>query len=169
VDYTASQVAKLVDAKLRTIQLWADFGILEPVGATQGAGTGVHRRFTITEVRVAALLMPFASIGVPRGVLKRAGDVFRDALLPSKHSGALRPATRDLRKASIRAISGTGHNALQYYVLSDIFTFQVVTDNDGRLVINPMRNDSLWNSRKSHVGVINLNAVLKGLEDFEGA
>lgn len=170
MEYTVAQLAKMVEAQPRTIQLWADFGVLVPTKGTQGAGTGTHRRFSITEVRVAALLVTFARIGVPRGVLKRAADKFRDALSPTYPKSRLQTTLRELRNAANRAIEGKGLNFLHYITDGEIFGLGVVTDQDeagkALLDLRPSGLSSILSeSRSAHMGIIDLSIALKGLKE----
>ncbi len=152
MEYTVAELAKALQVKPRTIQLWADFGILEPIGGTQGAGTGVHRRFDTAEARVAAVLVHLASNGVPRGVLKQTAERFRDALSPSRpKSGLLAPARR-LREAAERAVQGRGLNFLHYITNGGILGYDVITDEDGDPVLNSglIRSRDYWGAAGRH-------------------
>jgi DNA-binding transcriptional MerR regulator len=157
MEYTVSQLASAVQLDLRTVQLWADFGILLPEKGTQGAGTGVHRRFGLLEARIAALLTSFASIGVPRGMLKRLADQFREKLTEESHR---------LRTAVERAASSKGNNFLYYCIGDTVVVFYAITDEHGPAVIDPMADGisaSLMQFRQTHCGILNLNTAMNGL------
>ena len=78
-EFTLAEVARRTGASPRSIQLWANAGALRPVQGTKHAGTGRHRQFTEAEVEIAALLVPFASLGITIGKLARIADAIRRA------------------------------------------------------------------------------------------
>ena len=56
--YTVADIIKATGAKRRTVQFWADKGIIRPTRATQEGGHGVHRSFTRDELIIACLIHP---------------------------------------------------------------------------------------------------------------
>ena len=104
MDRTLSEVAKVTGAKKRTIQVWADTGLIHPSNATSRRGTGVHRRFSEGEVKVAALLTPLANLGLTIGQLEWFAALFRDAVMDGEGNHRDSPeqnALRELRRADL--------------------------------------------------------------------
>jgi hypothetical protein len=60
-EYTLSDLVEVTGAKRRSLQVWADRGVIQPLPDTASAGTGVHRRFSREEAIIACLIHPFAS------------------------------------------------------------------------------------------------------------
>jgi DNA-binding transcriptional MerR regulator len=58
VAYTVADIIKATGVKRRTVQFWADKGIIRPTKATQEGGHGVHRSFTRDEMIIACLIHP---------------------------------------------------------------------------------------------------------------
>jgi DNA-binding transcriptional MerR regulator len=58
VTYTVADVIKATGLKRRTIQFWADNGVIQATRATQEGGHGVHRSFMRSEVIIACLIHP---------------------------------------------------------------------------------------------------------------
>jgi hypothetical protein len=110
--YTVADVIKATGLKRRTVQFWADKGVIQATRATQEGGHGIHRSFNRTELIIACLLHPF-SLGWHRnqtrslGELKELSRMLRDLLRT--------PADRDEFE---RAVSGKGQF---YLVLTWIF------------------------------------------------
>lgn len=110
MDRTLSDVAKVTGAKKRTIQLWADGGLIRAINATTRRGTGVHRRFAEGEVKVAALLTPLANLGLTIGQLEWFAALFRDAVMDDDGNDRDSPEQNALRKLTRADLDRTeGH------------------------------------------------------------
>jgi hypothetical protein len=57
---TLSDISKATGAKPRTVQLWADAGVIVPEPGTDREGSGKHREFGKGEVIIACIVAPFA-------------------------------------------------------------------------------------------------------------
>ena len=110
--YILKEVAGLTGAKPRSLQLWADAGVLQPLPKTNRAGSGTHRHFPKREVEIAAVLVPLARLGATIGKLKRFATRYRK--LRTKQLKGVKQAKRDLRVLQ-RAQAGDGINYLIYY------------------------------------------------------
>ena len=163
---TLSEVAKLTGAKRRSVQLWADAGIIQPVKGTDRAGTGVHRRFSIEEVRLIALLVPLAKWGVPIGWLQYFASEFRRAIAEGGSDRARPKMTRErLAGALSRATEGKGNNYLLFMHLVEYLWFEVITDEEGPSSVDLTRCfASSWRT-SSMMGVLDLNASFRGLSE----
>src|SRR5271170_7358516 len=74
----------------RTIAFWADRDVIRPAEKTRGAGSGIHRRFSESEVDIAAILHQVSALKLPIAMLghvaqfvrriQRAPNVFKPAL-----------------------------------------------------------------------------------------
>jgi hypothetical protein len=67
--FTLADVVFVTGLKQRTIQLWADAGLLRSLPETDRAGTGKHRRFPWYEVKLACYLAPLCDLQLPIGKL----------------------------------------------------------------------------------------------------
>lgn len=74
---TLSAISKAVRAKPRSVQLWADAGVIQPIRSTDRGGSGTHRRFPVTELPVAWVVARLADCGVAIGSLLRASKFAR--------------------------------------------------------------------------------------------
>lgn len=84
-DFSLADLTALTGAKRRSVQLWAEAGVLQADLSTERAGTGVHRRFARDEAMVALLVAPFADLRVSIGMLKLLGDQFRQLIAGQRH------------------------------------------------------------------------------------
>jgi hypothetical protein len=152
--FTLADVVKRTGARRRSIQLWADGGVILSSAATDRAGTGVHRSFAGEEVQLAALLAPLAGAGMPIGVLRHFAAIFRHALWLARGApgwiaqGApgvadqIHESLRDVGDGLKRAIEGVGQNYLvcAYSPIGDAradIAVNMSTDERGPVCINP--------------------------------
>jgi hypothetical protein len=68
--YSLKDLVEITGAKRRSIQLWADAGIIRALPSTERAGTGVHRLFTREEAIVACVIHAFALRQISIGELQ---------------------------------------------------------------------------------------------------
>src|SRR6266478_771270 len=118
MDYGLSEVVELTGANRRSVQLWADARILEPVAETDAAGTGVHRRFTLLEVRICAMLVPLARLGATKAVLRHFSEILRRHLTYDREKS-------HFRKTLERAARNEGRNYLLFDYHGNHFGFHV--------------------------------------------
>lgn len=142
--YTLSEVAHRTGAKTRALQAWTDGGVLESTSDTDRAGRGVHRLYQVWEVRIAALLVPLAKMGVPIGHLKSFAALLRPMVLNAK---AILPAVlgvsddqHEITKALARAIDGEGENFLCFAWGEGFQWVSVKMDGPGPACICPSRD-----------------------------
>jgi hypothetical protein len=79
--WSLAQVAERSGARRRSLQLWADGGVIQTTPDTDRAGTGVHRQFETREMQIAALLVPLSGTGMPIGVLRHFAAIMRTAFV----------------------------------------------------------------------------------------
>lgn len=77
MDYSLADLTKVTGAKRRTVQLWAESGVIQAMPETERAGTGVHRRFSRHEAIIACLVHPFAKRQMAVGELLRVSSGLR--------------------------------------------------------------------------------------------
>jgi hypothetical protein len=77
-DYTLADLTRLSGARRRSLQLWAEGGVLLADGATERAGTGTHRKFSRKEAVIACILHSLALDQMPIGALLRASRALRE-------------------------------------------------------------------------------------------
>jgi DNA-binding transcriptional MerR regulator len=80
VDYTLADLARASRAKRRSLQLWADAGIIRAYSVTERKGTGTHRLFSRDEVIIASILNVFSRRQVAIGELQRLATAVRKFL-----------------------------------------------------------------------------------------
>ena len=120
--YTVGDVERLTGGKRRSIQLWSDHGVLRPTEGTARAGTGTHKRFDLTELRIAALMVPLAAAKMPIGSLYNLARNFRElyvSLTPltiGTWSVDDDPTTQEMRKCMSDALAGT----VQAYIVFSV-------------------------------------------------
>ncbi len=77
--YSLADLTKLMGegAKRRTVQLWAEAGVIQADPDTERAGAGTHRRFSKDEAIIACIIRAFASAGMNIGSLLRFSKALR--------------------------------------------------------------------------------------------
>jgi len=92
-NYSLADLTKLTGAKRRSVQLWAEAGVIQAKRETERAGTGTHRRFSRREAIIACIVKVFADGRVSIGVLKAIAQAVRtDSTLPAmkgEHPGTI--------------------------------------------------------------------------------
>jgi hypothetical protein len=79
--YGIGDIVAKTGAKQRSVLMWADALALWPQGGTGHAGRGVHRRFSWTEVQIAAVLHHVAPFRLPIGTMAAVGSIVRLMIL----------------------------------------------------------------------------------------
>jgi hypothetical protein len=69
LDFALADLARVTGAKRRSLQLWADAGVIMAESQTDRAGTGTHRRFSREEAIIACVIRAFASHQIAIGEL----------------------------------------------------------------------------------------------------
>jgi hypothetical protein len=86
MDYSLADLTRLTAAKRRTVQLWAEAGIVHAIPGTDKAGTGTHRRFSREAAILACLLNAFAQrLHMPIGVLFLVSRAIRIWIQTNSH------------------------------------------------------------------------------------
>jgi hypothetical protein len=91
MNYTLADVVRMSRAKRRSVQLWADAGIIRAYGITERKGTGTHRQFARDEIIIASIINVFSQRQVAIGELQRLGTAIRQFL----NSGTSRSLLED--------------------------------------------------------------------------
>lgn len=91
-DFALADLERITGAKARSIQLWADAGVLKARPATERGGSGKHRRFSRDEAIVACIVAPFAARRISIGEVLNVSNAVRRQL---KEGGASVRATID--------------------------------------------------------------------------
>ena len=165
--WTLSEVVKRTGAQPRSVQIWADAGIVHPVEVTDRSGSGVHRQFELHEVKLIALLVPLANWKVPIGWLRDFAKAFRSDLYSRSKKSSKSSVAKQFERAFDRASLGEGQNYLIFTYSEKKLWFDVVTDEHGPAIIDPVRIESQWIVPvESHMlGVLNMTSALKNLRD----
>jgi hypothetical protein len=92
--YVLRDLVDITGAGRRTIQFWADHGVLIADKDTVHAGTGTHRRFSRDEAIIACLVQAFAKhVGI--GELIEVAKVIRNRLADPRARKVIDRAMRD--------------------------------------------------------------------------
>jgi hypothetical protein len=83
LDYTLADLARVSGAKRRSLQLWADAGVIVPEKSTDRGGSGTHRQFSRKEAIIACIIHAFALHQVSIGELQIISMAIRVFLLVS--------------------------------------------------------------------------------------
>ncbi|MHC6150549.1 MerR family transcriptional regulator [Bradyrhizobium elkanii] len=86
MEYSLSDLVEATGAKRRSLQLWADRGVIRPIAGTANAGTGVHRLFSREEAALACLIHGFAMRQVSIGELVSISVLARVAIKDYPHA-----------------------------------------------------------------------------------
>ncbi|MCS3449552.1 hypothetical protein M2222_001627 [Bradyrhizobium elkanii] len=81
--YSLRDLVEVTGAKRRSLQLWADAGVILAERGTQRAGTGTHRQFSRREAIVACIIRPLAERQIAIGELLALSDRIRLAIVMS--------------------------------------------------------------------------------------
>jgi hypothetical protein len=76
-DYTLADLTRITGAKRRSVQLWAEAGVIRAKRETERRGTGTHRRFTRDEAVIACIVHAFARQQMAIGTLLEISQVMR--------------------------------------------------------------------------------------------
>jgi hypothetical protein len=76
--YVLSDIVSALPIPPRTLIAWADDRVIHADKKSAGAGSGVHRRFPIGEVEIAAILSALAPYRFPTRTLKSIADWIRE-------------------------------------------------------------------------------------------
>jgi len=110
--FTLRDLTTATGAKPRSLQLWADAGVIRPKRGTNHAGTGTHRVFSRSEAIIGCIVNAFAQHQIAIGELLNISGRVRAALSPTSEGGE---SGSNKRAAVIEAaINGDGSWLLVY-------------------------------------------------------
>lgn len=75
--FTLADIVRFTASKRRSVQLWAEGGVIRADPSTEREGSGVHRRFSKDEVIVACVIAAFANDNATIGSLIRLANGIR--------------------------------------------------------------------------------------------
>ena len=107
--YTLADLVRVTGAKRRSLQLWADAGVILADRSTDRAGTGTHRRFPRDEAIIACVVHAFALHQIAIGELLRIAVMVRFWIQNNARHAEDKP--RDILENSIK---GEGSALLLY-------------------------------------------------------
>ena len=93
-EYTLADLTKIVGAKRRSVQLWAEAGVIQADPLTERAGTGVARRFGWDEAVIACIIHAFAIRQVSIGHLLKLSGGLRTRLRRHEVRESIKSALR---------------------------------------------------------------------------
>jgi DNA-binding transcriptional MerR regulator len=160
---TLSEIVDRTNAKRRTVQFWADKGIIEPINKTNRAGTGVHRQYEDTEVIIVAMMVPLTKLQIPIGQVKTFAKYFRKSLKSKEPNTDRYSWDEDFKGAISRAISGEGNNYLVFIVDDTALKMSTMTDEGGPIEFDfPLWFDGYANPM---TGVLDLNKCFQNISN----
>ena len=68
--FTVSEIARFIGEKPRTVQFWAEVGVLRPIEESFRKGKGVHRRFSRVEIDYANVAHLLSATNSPIGEIE---------------------------------------------------------------------------------------------------
>jgi hypothetical protein len=107
-EFTLADLTRITGAKRRTVQLWAEAGVILARADTERGGSGTHRRFSRDEAIVACVLRPFAERQMSIGEVLNVATAVRRQLQEGGHA----------REILENAIQGRWHNYLMMTTLA---------------------------------------------------
>lgn len=167
MERTLAEVVKLTGAKRRSVQLWADAGIILAVEGTDRAGTGVHRRFGSDEVKLIALIVPLARWGMSIGLLRAFARSFREAFRFGSSGRKRFDTEAKLARAFERVAAREGHNYLVFAHTQKTLLFDVITDEHKPALFDPARfaEEFVFFDKTAIIGILDLSAILSEITD----
>jgi hypothetical protein len=78
--HSLADITRITGAKRRTLQLWAEAGVLLADETTERAGTGTHRQFDEKEAALATILTQLRPLRIPVGPLLEISSCIRKML-----------------------------------------------------------------------------------------
>ncbi|RWN26531.1 MAG: MerR family transcriptional regulator [Mesorhizobium sp.] len=122
MEYTLSDLAKITGAKRRTLQLWAEAGVI--LTDEVHGGTGTYRRYSRQEASIACLMVPFARLQMSIGALARLSTNIR-RILEGEGQGEFR--WRDIEAS----IAGTARSYLLVSTWEEDTAVTLYVPNEG--------------------------------------
>jgi hypothetical protein len=84
--YSLADLTRKTGSKRRTVQLWAEAGVIQADPDTERAGTGTHRRFAMEEAIIACIVHPLARRQISIGELLKISASVRTGLKTSGYA-----------------------------------------------------------------------------------
>lgn len=107
--YTLADLTRIVGAKRRTVQIWAEAGVIQADPSTERAGTGTARRFGWDEAVIACIVHAFAIRQVSIGHLLKVSCGLRERLQRSEVREGIEAALkRNVDAAYLVIVEGAG-------------------------------------------------------------
>jgi len=106
--YTIGDIAAAHDEKVRTVQFWADSGVIKPIEGTGRKGKGSSRLFDESEMRFAGLAKRLAAMNSPVGEICDVIEAIRSMdpwMLPT----TIREEVEHLQRDAEESLSGNGN------------------------------------------------------------
>jgi DNA-binding transcriptional MerR regulator len=142
VDYALADLARVTGAKRRSLQLWADAGVIRAEKSTDRGGSGTHRRFSRDEAIIAGIIHAFALHQIAIGELLEIAGVVR-TFLKTRIIVFYPPETTTTRLP--REITEREN------VYQEIIESAINGDGDGALVYESWRNANGTHSRRVNI------------------
>jgi hypothetical protein len=156
VSTTLGRMVELTKAKPRSIQYWANIGLLRPNPESVNGGRGIHLTFPPSEVRVAAVAAAVNRLSVSAPTLKWVCEYLRPVLIPG---------TEPLNPAAVRAAKSMQDGKQVYALIA--FRGDEEPEIGISLWVEPFRLNDMADlfavSKVPLVAVVDLTAAVSGL------
>ncbi|MER9726908.1 MULTISPECIES: hypothetical protein [unclassified Mesorhizobium] len=149
--FSLADLTDMTHSKRRSVQLWAEAGVILADESTERAGTGTHRRFSRDEAIIACLVAGLTRhFHMPIGVLLQVSDGIRREQFQSMIDGAMkngRPCFLVIRPEEV----GIGH-----------FQISIVSGADDKNAFDALTK-TLIRARSAALAVLRVNDHLAQL------
>jgi hypothetical protein len=158
---TLADIVRATGAKARSVQLWADAGVLLPDPDTDREGSGRHRQFSKREAMIACIIAPFAAEKVAIGGLKAIARGLRDDIRFS--SGEARVLNE--------ALAARGRNFVQITTFLDDesgktgYAIRLINSDHTNMPLLQFLEEGASGSAK--MNIIDLDHVLRPIREME--
>lgn len=119
---TLADLVRATGAKPRSVQLWADAGVLIPETGTDREGSGRHRQFSKLEAVIACVIARFAADKVAIGALKGIAHSLRQNQFLAGEEWALKEAMEGRGRSFLQVTSfphePTGKTAYMVHMIN---------------------------------------------------
>jgi hypothetical protein len=110
--YTLADLTQITGAKRRSVQLWAEAGVIQAAPASERAGSGVHREFSRREAIVACIVAAFAFTGIPIGRLLQISKATRTYLKNKRAAASIERAIENSSRVFLALDAATRNFSL---------------------------------------------------------
>jgi hypothetical protein len=156
---TLADIVRATGAKSRSVQLWADAGVILPDPGSDREGSGRHRQFSKREAMIACIIAPFAAEKVAIGGLKAIARGLREIRFSSEE------------RVLNQALAGRGRNFIQITTFLDDesgktgYAIRLINSDHTNMPLLQFLEEGASGSAK--MNIIDLDHVLRPIRGME--